>query len=321
MTDTHTPTTALVPYLGHGHDGADAWLRMHPSDRRRTAMQAARERDGTTLWSLTETWTRTFTRVGADIAEGTVRNYKRGVAQLIAAWRDEDLLRPAPDAATSYVRHLQTRGLTPGTIATRLAAARGLYAALRWARACPLDPFRDVHAPHDPTPSWEKRHPYDDDEVAALLAAATDPCDRALVLLGAHAGLRAGECVALCWHDVHLARRDVLVRQGKGGKTRTVAISATLTQALRTVPHAADSYVLPYRTNTSAWRRMRRLCDRAGVSPKGMHSLRHSAGTRLFAETGDLEMTARHLGHARLDTTRIYAKWSDRRLRETIGRW
>jgi len=52
-----------------------------------------------------------------------------------------------------------------------------------------------------------------------------------------------------------------------------------------------------------------------------VHSLRHSAGTRLYAETGDLETTARHLGHAKLETTRVYAKWSDRRLRETIGRW
>jgi hypothetical protein len=35
----------------------------------------------------------------------------------------------------------------------------------------------------------------------------------------------------------------------------------------------------------------------------------------------DLEATARHLGHSKLETTRIYAKWSDRQLRETIGRW
>jgi hypothetical protein len=34
-----------------------------------------------------------------------------------------------------------------------------------------------------------------------------------------------------------------------------------------------------------------------------------------------LDATARHLGHSKLETTRIYAKWSDRQLRETIGRW
>jgi hypothetical protein len=34
-----------------------------------------------------------------------------------------------------------------------------------------------------------------DDEVAALLQTATGPADRVLVFLGAHAGLRAQECV------------------------------------------------------------------------------------------------------------------------------
>ncbi len=40
--------------------------------------------------------------------------------------------------------------------------------------------------------------PYDDDELAAMLQATADaPFDHVLILLGAHAGLRAGECVAL----------------------------------------------------------------------------------------------------------------------------
>ncbi|HKO25702.1 MAG TPA: hypothetical protein VJY65_13305 [Chloroflexota bacterium] len=38
-----------------------------------------------------------------------------------------------------------------------------------------------------------------------------------------------------------------------------------------------------------------------------MHALRHAAGTRLYAETRDLEATARHLGHSKLERTRIYA--------------
>jgi len=86
-------------------------------------------------------------------------------------------------------------------------------------------------------------------------------------------------------------------------------------------PRRPDGYVLPYRTPKTAWVHVTTLREIAGVASKEMHSLRHSAGTRLYAETGDLETTARHLGHAKLETTRVYAKWSDRRLRETIGRW
>jgi len=315
-------STAIVPFLGHGSEGADAWMHMHTSDRRRVAMRAAREKDLGTLWSLTEAWLRTFSTAGATIAKKTIANHHLGVRRLLAAWAQEDLLKPNPDAASFYIHRMERDGLRPGTIQTRVAAARHLYAALRWTRATMIDPFADCHVPHDPTPPWDKRMPYDDDELAALLQATSDaPFDHVLILLGAHAGLRAGECVALRWADVNLAGRDLTIRQGKGGKARTVAMSTSLKQALYTLPRRPDGFVLSYRAPQSAWRHITAVCDKAGVAPKGMHSLRHSAGTRLFAETHDLEETARHLGHVKLETTRIYAKWSDRRLRETLSRW
>ena len=187
------------------------------------------------------------------VAAGTTKNYRTGLRHLLDAGRQKDLLRPAPDAAATYERALERRGLTPGTIANRLATARGLYAAFRCARAMVADPFAGVRAPRDPTPPWEKRLPYDDDEVAALAQAAADPHDRVLVLRGAHAGLRAGECVALRWEDVRSSRRDLTVRRGKGGTARTVTLSATLARALQVVPRRSDGYVLPYRASVSAW--------------------------------------------------------------------
>jgi integrase/recombinase XerC len=270
-------------------------------------MQAALTHAVAILWSLTDAWMRSFSLAGANVAPATVRSYRTGVHLLLAAWARQDLLRPDPDAATAYLRQLERRGLAPTTIQARLAAARSLYAGLHWCRAVLDNPFASCGAPRDSTPAWEKRMPYADDEVAALLQAITDPTDRVLVLLGAHAGLRAQECTDLRWADVHLARRDLLVRRGKGGKQRVVALSASLRQALQTLERREDGYVLGYRT--------------AGVTTKGVHALRHAAGTRLYAETHDLEATARHLGHSKLETTRIYAKWSDRQLRETIGRW
>jgi len=87
-------------------------------------------------------------------------------------------------------------------------------------------------------------------------------------------------------------------------------------------PHRPDGYVLPYRTPKTAWAHITTLCEVVGVAPKGMRSLRHSAETRLYAETGDLEGDRLPpLGHIKPGTTRIYAKWNDRKLRETLGRW
>jgi len=113
------------------------------------------------------------------------------------------------------------------------------------------DPFAGVRAPREPTTPWEKRLPYD--EVAALAWAAADPHDHVLVLLGAHAGLRAGKCMALRggrapWS----ARPDGAARHGRwrgtdGGAARTVAMNATLAWALQVLPRRTDGYVLPYR--------------------------------------------------------------------------
>ena len=88
----------------------------------------------------------------------------------------------------------------------------------------------------------------------------------------------------------------------------------------RIVGNGAD-YVLPYRSTVAAWKRLNRVCVRAGVAPRGIHSLRHAAGTRVVQETGSLEEAAHHLGHASIETTRVYAKWSNKKLKATVGEW
>src|SRR5205085_11541135 len=98
----------------------------------------------------------------------TVRSYRCGVHALLAAWTGQDLLRPDPEAATTYIRQLERRGLAPSTIQAPVAAGRGLYAALRWCRAVMGDPFAECHVPHDQTPAWDKRMPYGDDESLLL---------------------------------------------------------------------------------------------------------------------------------------------------------
>jgi len=286
-----TAPTALVPFLSGGDEGTDAWVRIHRSDRRRLAIEAARDKDTTALLSLTEAWLRTYSTAGATIAKGTVENHKHGVRKLLAAWREEDLLKPDAEAANRYVRMMERQGLKPGTIYGRVAAARALYRALRWARASLYDPFADVHVPHDPTPPWEKRKPYDSDEIVALLDSAADPFDRVLVLLGAHGGLRAGECVRLRWRDVNMARRDLIIRVSKGGKTRTVGMSASLRQALHGLPRRPDGYVLPYRTPKTAWAHVTALCESVSANVLGRgqtpeHEMDHRDIDHGFAARG-----------------------------------
>lgn len=56
-------------------------------------------------------------------------------------------------------------------------------------------------------------------------------------------------------------------------------------------------------------RAVTRACKAAGIPPWTPHQLRHSAATRIRNEMG-AEFAQAYLGHARLDTTEIYAKVS-----------
>jgi len=322
--------TSLTIYVGgNAMQQAEAWKGLPPDERRRRAVEACMAHNTVALWRLTEVWTTLHGRAGALVSPHTRKNYRHGVETLVEAWGRENLLRPARDAAVLWLRQLEAQGLKPATVQIRLAAARALYGALRWAGATDVDPFDGVRVAADPTPAWEKRAPYSAAEFEALLAVAQGE-DRALVLLAGHGGLRISECLALAWTDVELPQRRLVVARGKGGKRRTVPLSGTLLAALRALrPPDGRGYVLPYRSDFPARARIKRLTavaqlpggEEPGIPYRGIHALRHTCGTRLVRETGNLEMAARHLGHSSIETTRVYAKWSDDALHTTVGEW
>jgi integrase/recombinase XerC len=121
--------------------------------------------------------------------------------------------------------------LKASSVRSRLASARALFAALRWAGASEAEPFSDVRVKPDLEAPDEKRQPYPLESVDTMLENAR-PRDRVFVLLGAHAGLWVSEACALEWTDVMIDAQAVKIRNGKGGKPRTVSISARLAQAL-----------------------------------------------------------------------------------------
>jgi len=323
-------STSLVPYVGgDAIQRAEAWKGLPPDERRHRAVEACVAHDVAALWRLTEVWTTLHGRAGALVSPHTRKNYRHGVETLVNAWKQENLLWPARDAAALWLWQMEATGLKPATVQIHLAAARALYGALRWAGATDVAPFDGVRVAKDPTSAWEKRAPYSPAEFEALLAVAAGG-DRALVLLAGHAGLRISECLALTWTDVELPQRRLVVAKGKGGKRRTVPLSGTLIAALRTIrPTDGRGYVLPYRSDFPARERIKRLATAArlpdaeeeGIPYRGIHALRHTCGTRLVRETGNLEMAARHLGHSSIETTRVYTKWSDEKLHTTVGGW
>lgn len=319
-----------------------ARLWLEPEQRRRDAVRAARDRDLETLWSLVQAHHSLHTAAGS---RHTLRTYRNGLRRwLVFTERHAvGLLRPRPDEGALFVRELEAgqvplersnkksrpdvatrsaapRPLSASSVNVYLAGARALYRALRWADATDADPFLDVRVGADKVARWDKRSPYPQAAVEALLGTG-DTRHRVTVMLGAHAGLRASEIVNLKREDLDLAAGRLKV-VGKGNKLRVVNLSASLKRGLSELLAQQPGQALIIGGTPEAARlRLRAVCLQIGVPFLSLHALRHSAGTRLVKSGRSLQDVARHLGHASVATAEIYAKWADESLKQELDNW
>nr|WP_246363306.1 tyrosine-type recombinase/integrase [Deinococcus budaensis] len=251
-----------------------------------------------------------------------------------------------PDELEAYVIHTRERlrqggqaaGLTLGSVATYLYGVRALYRALHWAGAVRENPTLAVPAPRDPTPAHARKRALPPAQYRALLAApeaAPDPAvtarDRAILVLGATLGLRAQEIVDLRVADVGLGLREVHVTRGKGGKARRVPLPPAAAQVLAAWLQLRQALVLAgdlpqdqgalivsfhrgHRGQQLTTAGLRTIVNgyfrNLGLPPDmwGAHTLRRTAGTRLYRATRDLHVVSDVLGHASVTTSAIYAK-------------
>ena len=138
-------------------------------------------------------------------------------------------------------------------------------------------------------------------------------------------GLRASEIAALRVGDCLLGygQASLVVRQGKGSKTREVFIAQELKAHLKaflTWKRANGEEVsgetpvfMGQRgplTRNGVWRVVKGLMKAVGLDPRyATHSCRHTYATHLYrASGGDLEVVQEQLGHASIKTTTLYAK-------------
>ena len=66
---------------------------------------------------------------------------------------------------------------------------------------------------------------------------------------------------------------------------------------------------------------MKSLCKAAGVPYRALHALRHRATLRLKEGGLSLEDRARFLGHANLNTTRIYSEGEGEEAKRVVQGW
>jgi integrase/recombinase XerD len=147
--------------------------------------------------------------------------------------------------------------------------------------------------------------------------------------------LRISELVGLDVDDVDLDARSVLVRSGKGSKSRQVpvgraaqgAVGAYLSTSRSTLAGRArraetkGALFLNARgtrlSRQGCWKILKNYARTAGLESRvSPHTLRHSFATHMLDAGADIRVVQELLGHASLSTTQVYTLVSDRRLRE-----
>lgn len=138
-------------------------------------------------------------------------------------------------------------------------------------------------------------------------------------------GLRVSEVVSLKINDIDFIRKIITIRQGKGAKDRiTIVSEQTLSNIEKYLAEYQPLIFLfeSYRAGEkiavrSAQKVVAEAVASAGVNPNASaHSLRHGFATHLLENGTDIRYIQELLGHARLETTQIYTKVANHKLRE-----
>lgn len=261
----------------------------------------------------------------------TRKAYARDLARL-AEYCDRHELADWSALSGQDVRaHLAERhrsGLGARSVHRELAAIRSFFDFLLRRGGLAQNVARGVRAPKLPR-SLPKV--LDVDQVTGVLAVAPlddlETRDLAIWELFYSSGLRLAELVQLDLRDVDLAEGWVLVREGKGRKSRYVPLGRVARDAMHRwlalrpgVAASGETAIFVSRNGTRiAPRTVQARLDgwrlRKGIEqPLHPHLLRHSFASHLLESGGDLRAVQEMLGHANLSTTQIYTHLDFQRL-------
>jgi integrase/recombinase XerD len=152
--------------------------------------------------------------------------------------------------------------------------------------------------------------------------------DRALIRVLHGAGLRCAESLDLKVRDVNLAKGELRINLGKGGRDRVVWVDAATVEMLdrwKLIRPRSEWFFCTLKggkMHTSAVREMiARRARKAGITGVRVHPhmLRHTYASELLEDGYTIAEVQRLLGHARLDTTAIYLHVADGNLQRRLA--
>lgn len=164
------------------------------------------------------------------------------------------------------------------------------------------------------------------DEIEKIYATCETKRDQALLSIAYGCGLRRDEIFQLNINDVSLHKGILIVKDGKGGKSRTIPISNSVLKHLKEyVIDERPSYCMGLTVNAFFVKKGKRMTGQALnlrfktlliktndaeliLKDLTLHCLRHSIATHLLDKGANIEFVQTFLGHSDINASHIYAR-------------
>jgi integrase/recombinase XerD len=155
--------------------------------------------------------------------------------------------------------------------------------------------------------------------------------DYFLIGIGYYTGLRISEISKLDWSDINLEETFLIVREGKGGKTRTVHFGKKVSEMFQELQELQGEFCPWSEVSVKRGRavfvspknkkrilrggihlRFKEMVRLAGLRDTlTYHSLRHGNATYLINSGVPLHVVQQQLGHSSLNITQIYLHFTE----------
>ena len=253
----------------------------------------------------------------------TVKSYKRDLnclsnyceSKSISLWTD---LKQTDIRSYMASRHRQ--GLSSTSLQRELSAIRSFFNFLLKNQLTDNNPGPYIKAPKN-TRKLPKT--LDVDQIKSLLEAGANSTieirDLAMFELFYSSGIRLSELAQLNLTDIDLTDKSLMVRSGKGGKSRMLpigskavaAINTWLEHRIKSITSTETALFISTRGTRLGQRsielRLKQWCKKKGIAENiHPHMLRHSFATHLLESSQDLRAVQELLGHSNISTTQIY---------------
>ena len=250
------------------------------------------------------------------LADATVRVY----SAMAVRWTDwavtnrRDPWRPDP---------LSVRAWSKTVTGTRSSLAHARATMRWWCQACAVD---DVSSAIPlPRRASNARPLLDVDQTVRLLQVAEVSGLAGLaVQVSLYTAGRRSEVASLAWGNIDLERATITLVRQKVRDRLTLPLHPNLADALVRRDTGEGGWVFPGRHGghvapATIWQWVKDVGEVAGLGKVTPHMLRRTSLTQINDSTRDLRAAQLFAGHSRPETTALYTRVSDDRLRDAAA--